>query len=271
MAKKRKELTEEEKHLKMMDKCRPFYEAFKDELNLEGDEIGQIHQLVKAGCELQCQICTEADKINIDGFEKAQEMLTIDKGTWSEFVKTVAKKMYGNLSEKSLEKMNESIELKRYLSNLRQSFYDSYLADENMKIVDESGESDFKFDEIEDQDFAKHIEENAKIRDYINNVLYKRYDSMAKAAYFITDGKIKKADFKDLVDWEYYKDSENPKYPSRSWTIYNKFNRMYRLLSQYEFDQIEDLDYEFGCNIELGTQHPTIHPWQIEEGETTLD
>ena len=68
MAKKRKELTEEEKHLKMMDKCRPFYEAFKDELNLEGDEIGQIHQLVKAGCELQCQICTEADKINIDGF-----------------------------------------------------------------------------------------------------------------------------------------------------------------------------------------------------------
>ena len=77
MAKKRKELTEEEKHLKMMDKCSPFYEAFKDELNLEGDEIGQIHQLVKAGCELQCQICTEADKINIDGFEKAQDISTL--------------------------------------------------------------------------------------------------------------------------------------------------------------------------------------------------
>lgn len=260
MAKKRKQLTEEEKHLKLMDKCKPFYEELKNELNLEGDTINQIHQLVIAGCDLQRQICTEADKINIDGFEKAQEMLTIDKSTWSEFVKTVAKKMYGNLSEKSLEKMNESICLKRYLSNLRQSFYDSYLSDEDMKIVDESGESNFNFDEIEDKDFANHIEENAKIRDYINSVLYKRYDSLSKAAYFITDGKVKRTDFKDLVDWEYYKDSDNPKYPSRSWNIYNRFSRMYRLLSEYEFDQLEELDYEFGYKIELQTPHPTIHP-----------
>ena len=271
MTKKKKELTEEEKHLKMMDKCKPFYEAFKDELNLEGDEIGQVHQLVKAGCDLQCEICTEADKIKIDGYEKAQEILTIDKPTWSEFVKTVAKKMYGNLSEKALDKMNESIEFKLYLSNLRQAFLESYLSDEDMKIVDEAGNSDNRFDETENSEFQQLIEEYAKIRDYINSVLYKRYDGLAKAAYFITDGKLKKSDFKDIVDWEYYKDSENPDYPSRSWGIYNKFNRMYRLLNDYEFDQLDDLGYEFGLDISLKTPHPTIHPWQIKDDETSLD
>lgn len=268
---KKKELSEEEKHLKQMDKCKPFYEAFKDELHLDGDEVGQIHQLVKAGCELQYQICQESDKIKINGFEQAQTMLTIDKSTWSEFVKITAKKMYGNLSEKSVEKMNEKIESKRYLTNLQNAFYDSYLADEELKIVDEAGDSDVKFDRTEDKEFAALIEEYAKIRDYINSVLYKRYDGISKAAYFITDGKLKKTDFKDLVDWEYYKDSEDPNYPSRSWQIYNKFARMYRLLTNYEFDQTEDLDYEFGYKVELTTPHPTTHAWQVKEDETTLD
>lgn len=268
---KKKELTEEEKHLKQMDKCKPFYESLKEELRLEGDEIGQIHQLVKAGCDLQKQICIEADKIKIDGFERAQTMLTIDKSTWTEFIKITTKKIYGNLSEKSVDKMNDKIEMKRYLTNLQNAFYDSYLADEDLKIVDEAGDSDVKFDSTEDKEFAQLIEEYAKIKDYINNVLYKRYDCLSKAAYFITNGKLNKTDFKDLVDWEYYKDSENPDYPSRSWQIYNKFARMYRLLTNYEFDQTSDLDYEFGYEIELKTPHPTIHAWQIKDDETTLD
>lgn len=262
---KRKQLSPEEKHQKMMEKCKVFYEKYKNELQLNGDEIDQIHQLVDAGNELQGQICTEADKVNLDGFDKAKNLLTIDKATWGEFVKIVAKKLYGRLSEKALDKLNNSIELKHYLANLRQTFLESYLADEKMKVVDESGDSDVNFDESENSDFQNLLEEYAKIRDYINNVLYKRYNELAMAAYFITNGKIKRAEFKDLVDWEHYKDSEDPKYPSRSWKIYDRFNRMVRLMNEYEFNQIKDLNYEFGIYPEISTPHPITHGWQVED------
>jgi hypothetical protein len=273
MKKPRKKLTPEEKRQKKLEQCSQVWSVIKEELKISDDlsDVEKIHKLVYAANDLQSLICTEADKINIEGFEKAEEMLTIDKSTWSEFVKTVAKKLYGNLSEKALEKLNNGLEKKRYLSNLRQSFYDSYLADETLKIVDEAGKSDSSFDEVEDTEFAEHIEECAKIRDYINNVLYKQYNALADAAFFVSNGKLERKDFKDLVDWEHYKDSEDPKFPSRSWPIYQKFDRMVRLMTEWEFDQLKDLNHEFGINPQLGTPHPVTHPWQVKSGETLLD
>jgi hypothetical protein len=42
-------------------------------------------------------------------------------------------------------------------------------------------------------------------------------------------------------------------------------------MTEWEFDQLIDLNHEFGIDPQLGTPHQVTHPWQIKSGETLLD
>ena len=44
-----------------------------------------------------------------------------------------------------------------------------------------------------------------------------------------------------------------------------------RLMNQYEFTQQNELNHEFGINIELGETHPVEHPWMKSEEESLDD
>lgn len=264
-----KKLNKTEKALKRSEKI---YERVKEELNLNGSVNEQISQLIDECCNIQSEICLKSDEIKLDNYEKALELIKIDKGTWIEFVNIAAKKYYGKLKEKQIDKYANNCQLKRHIANLKQSFYDSYLSDEPLKVLDENDKQTYDFDNERNDEFQNLMENSAKIRDYINNSLYIRYKTLYQCAFYLTNGEIKYNEFKDMVDWQYYANSTNHKYPDKAWKLFEKFNRMIRLFDKYSNsksdEHIKELKKEFGFkNIELGTEQPKKHPWDNDEDE----
>lgn len=260
-----KKMTKEERKLK---RSKEIYERVKDELGLNGSTNEQIEQLIKECCDIQHEICKNADTIKIDNFERALELIQIDKSTWMEFVNITAKKYYGHLKEKAVDKYENMCQSKRHIANLKQSFYDSYLSDNPLKVVDEYDKQTYDFDNFENKEFEKLMEDSAKIRDYINNILNKRYKDLYQCAYYLTEGELEYKDFKDIVDWQCYVESEDPKYPDRAWKIFEKFNRMIRLFNKYANENSEkhlnDMKHEFGLTFELRSEQLKVHPWMKE-------
>ena len=126
------------------------------------------------------------------------------------------------------------------------------------------------FDEEElftDEEFEKIMEDSAKKREYINKVLYGQYKTYAKAAEYITKLELTYGKFKQLVDWEYYKEGgyPSPTTPAKLWSIFNRFNESIRLVNKYGFTQQDGLCKEFGLNIELVKPVPVKHPWMTDD------
>ena len=127
-------MTKEERKLK---RSKEIYERIKDEIGLNGSTNEQIGQLIQEACKLQLEINEKNNSITESGYEKAIELIKIDKPTWNEFVNLTAKKYYGRLNEKQVDKYEETCSSKRHIINLKQSFFDSYLSDNPLKVVDE--------------------------------------------------------------------------------------------------------------------------------------
>ena len=89
----------------------------------------------------------------------------------------------------------------------------------------------------------------------------------AKAAEYITKLELTYGKFKQLVDWEYYKDGgyPTPTTPGKLWSVFNRFNESLRLIDKYGFTQHEALKKEFGLNITLTNPAPVNHPWMVED------
>lgn len=250
----KQKLTKEERALK---RAETIYEECKEQFNLHGDNDEQISQLIDMCCDIQCEICSKSDEIKINNFDKAEELIRIDKPTWMEFVNMTAKKYYGRLNDKAVDKYEEMCDNKRYIANLKQSFYDTYLTDNTLKVIDENESASYDFDNEENREFQTLMEDSAKIRDYINNSLYKRYKSIYMCAFYLSEGALKYADFKDLVDWRYYENSTDEKYPDRAKKIFEKFDRFIRLTNKYSGErgaaQLGELCSEYGLTYDLHT------------------
>lgn len=249
-----------------LERSKEIYERVKDELGLNGTANEQIGQLILECCDIQHEICNKADTIKIENFDKALELIQIDKATWNEFVNITAKKYYGRLKEKAVDKYEDDCHKRRHIANLKQSFYDSYLSDNPLKVLDESDKQSYSFDNEENKEFETLMEESAKIRDYINNTLYARYKMLYQCAFYLSEGELEYKDFKDMVDWQCYIDSDDSKYPDRAWKIFEKFNRMIRLFNNYSNENsvkhMNDMCKEFGVSFNLHTPQPQFHPWQ---------
>lgn len=252
-----------------LQKAKEIYETIKDEVGLNGDTNEQIGQLIQLCCELQHKICGESDKIKIDNFESAQNLIHIDKPTWMEFVNITAKKFYGRLNEKAVDKYEEMCNERRHIANLKQSFYDSYLSDNPLKVIEDEDNQSYEFDNEENKEFQNLMEDSAKIRDFINHTLYKQYKTYYLCAFYLSEGELKYGDFKDMVDWQCYIESDDPKYPDKAYKIFEKFNRMIRLFDKYSNENSEkhlnDMKYEFGLTFELHTEQPQFHPWKQDK------
>lgn len=240
-----------------LQKSKEIYDLVSSEHGLNGTVNEQISQIIDLCCDIQCEICNNSDKIKIDNFDKAMELIHIDKATWLEFVNISAKKYYGRLNDKAVDKYEETCNSKRHIVNLKQSFYDSYLTDNVLRVVDENNKQTYNFDNEENIEFQTLMENSAKIRDYINNSLYKRYKTFYQCVYYLTEGEMKYGEFKDLVDWRYYENSGNEKYPDRAKKIFERFNRMIRLYNKYSNEkhntQLSNMCKEFGINYSLST------------------
>lgn len=266
----KKQLTAEEKKEKRLQKLAIIYGQVDDELHISGKPINeQIHMLVDKCNELQGQICQYADSIKIDDLAKVQDITDIDKKTYLDFVNICALKNKDKLKEKAIAKFEGDFENRLFISNLRHSFLESYMSGYDLKITDEDNQEYKPYSDYKSEEFERIMEDSAKTRMFINDVLYKQYKKYAAAAEYITKLELNYGDFKKLVDWEHYKEGgyPTPTTPAKLWSIFDKYNNAIRLMEKYEFTQQKDLNKEFGINVELGKPSPVKHPWMLAESE----
>lgn len=266
----KKQLTAEEKKEKRLQKLAIIYEQVDDELHISGKPINeQVHMLVDKCNELQGQICQYADSIKIDDLAKVQDITDIDKKTYLDFVNICALKNKDKLKEKAIAKFEGDFENRLFISNLRHSFLESYMSGYDLKITDEDNQEYKPYSDYKSEEFERIMEDSAKTRMFINDVLYKQYKKYAAAAEYITKLELNYGDFKKLVDWEHYKEGgyPTPTTPAKLWSIFDKYNNAIRLMEKYEFTQQKDLNKEFGLNVELGKPSPVKHPWMLAESE----
>ena len=266
----KKQLTAEEKKEKRLQKLAIIYGQVDDELHISGKPINeQVHMLVDKCNELQGQICQYADSIKIDDLAKVQDITDIDKKTYLDFVNICALKNKDKLKEKAIAKFEGDFENRLFISNLRHSFLESYMSGYDLKITDEDNQEYKPYSDYKSEEFERIMEDSAKTRMFINDVLYKQYKKYAAAAEYITKLELNYGDFKKLVDWEHYKEGgyPTPTTPAKLWSIFDKYNNAIRLMEKYEFTQQKDLNKEFGLNVELGKPSPVKHPWMLAETE----
>jgi len=266
----KKQLTAEEKKEKRLQKLAIIYGQVDEELHIAGKPINeQVHILVDKCNELQGQICQHADSIKIDDLTKVQDITDIDKKTYLDFVNICALKNKDKLKEKAIAKFESDFENRLFISNLRHSFLESYMSGYDLKITDEGNQEYKPFVDYKSEEFEKIMEDSAKTRMYINDVLYKQYKKYAAAAEYITKLELNYRDFKNLVDWEHYKEGgyPTPTTPAKLWSIFNKYAHAMNLMSKYEFVQQNDLNKEFGLDVKLMTPQPVKHPWMTADVE----
>ncbi len=264
----KKQLTVKEKKERKLQKLMKVYDNVNDELHISGKSVNeQIHILVNRCLALQLEICQTSDSIKIDDLLKVQDITDIDKKTYLDFVNICALKSNDKLKEKAIAKFESDFESRLFISNLRHSFLESYMSGYDLKITDESNQEYKPFADYKSEEFEHIMEDSAKKREYINKVLYGQYKKYAKAAEYITKLELNYGNFKQLVDWEYYKNGgyPTPSTPAKLWSIFNRYNEAIRLMTKYEFTQQNDLNKEFGLDIKLNTPVPVKHPWMINE------
>jgi hypothetical protein len=269
MAKKeRKQLSAEEKKERKLQKLYIYYAKADSELGLAGKDINtQIQNLVTACLDIQCEICKSSDSIKIDDLTKIKDITNIDKKTYMDFVNICALKNNDKLKEKAIQKFESDFENRLVIANLRHSFLESYMSGNELKITDGDNYEYKPFSDYKSEEFEKIMEDSAKKREYINKVLYGQFKTYAKAAEYITKLELTYGKFKQLVDWEYYKEGgyPSPTTPAKLWSIFNRFNESIRLITQYGFTQQDGLCKEFGLNIELVKPVPVKHPWMTDD------
>ena len=266
----KKQLTAEEKKEKRLQKLAVIYGQVDEELHIAGKPIHeQVHILVDKCNVLQTEICQCADSIKIDDLTKVQDITDIDKKTYLDFVNICALKNKEKLKEKAIAKFESDFENRLFISNLRHSFLESYMSGYDLKITDEGNQEYKPFVDYKSEEFEQIMEDSAKTRMYINDVLYKQYKKYAAAAEYITKLELNYGDFKNLVDWEHYKEGgyPTPTTPAKLWSIFNKYAHAMNLMSKYEFIQQNDLNKEFGLDVKLMNPQPVKHPWMTADVE----
>lgn len=268
----KKQLSEKEKKEKKLQKLYHKYLEVDGELNLSGKPVDkQVRTLVGACMDIQAEICKMSDSIKIDDLLKVQDITDIDKKTYLDFVNITALKNNDKLKEKAITRFENDFSNRLVIANMRHSFLESYMSGNDLKITDQDNYEYKPFEDYKSEEFEKIMEDSAKKREYINKTLYSQYKKYAAAAEYVTDLELTYAKFKNLVDWEYYKDGgyPTPTTPGRLWSIFNKYNEAIRLMKTYGFSQQEELNREFGLDVYLTTPHPVKHPWM--ENDPTVE
>lgn len=269
MAKKeRKQMTEEQKKERKLQKLYIYYAKADSELNLAGNDVNlQVRKLVNSCLDIQREICKSSDSIKIDDLTKIQDITNIDKKTYMDFVNICSLKNNDKLKEKAIQKFESDFENRLVIANLRHSFLESYMSGNELKITDGDNYEYKPFNDYRSEEFEQIMEDSAKKREYINKVLYGQYKTYAKAAEYITKLELTYGKFKQLVDWEYYKEGgyPSPTTPAKLWSIFNRFNESIRLIDKYGFTQHEALKKEFGLDLNLVNPVPVKHPWMTDD------
>jgi hypothetical protein len=273
----RKIITEEERREKKLRKLGHLMTLYKDSLGLEWTSEGikdatyepykDIHVLIKKACECQHEVYEKLSSIRNDDYEEAAAIAPIKKSTYMQFVRIAALKDAGKLTEKQISKFQNDISSQIFNVNSNQAFLQSFMSGDNLKIVESEDAAGIDFDDTESPEFNDILLHSAQTKQYIDTVLKERFKVFSDLAYFITSGALETKEFRQIVDFELNKNGgyPNPSSPAKLWAIYGRFSDSVRSMIKYHFEQINELNDEFGLEIELNTPHPKHHPWMDAE------
>lgn len=237
-------------------------EAYEQvDVMLKLSEMGSVEEKVQAcvfaGNDILTQICENADKIKVDMFEEAQNILPIEKSQWKEFAQLAYKVAHGQIKESLVEKTHEKLHETLYITQLKKSFFDTYVRDGATAMFVRKDDVPYSAldnkDVFSNSDFEELLLDAVNVRHYLNTVLWPAFRNMSLAAFHVTKGQLDYYKFKDLVDWEHYKNGRYPSEKSKPklWSIFDRFDYAYRLMNKYGFTQIDALKRQFGLGIEL--------------------
>lgn len=258
------------KEEKKLNKYRKTYEQIAEEFGLKDKEVvEQVKVCIDEAVKVNKLMREQTDKI-LEDYEKVSQITPIDKQTYLEFVRICSLKNNDSLKEKAINKFEQDFYDRLFTTNLRHSFLTSYMNGDQLKITDEDQEQYTPYADFQSEEFEKLMNESATKREYINLSLKRRYMDFWKASYYITNQELNKQDFKLLVEFEETKDGGVPKEdsPSKLWSIFNKFNKAYRLLNKYgKSEETMKMKEEFGLVIDETTPKEVDHPWLISKIE----
>lgn len=240
------------------------YNELKDKLGLNGDRVHDVNILVAAGIELQHEICGCADYIKSDCLDMAKDAtrietrtneLTINKGTFTDFVSKAVSARKRKISDKAKDNAQKKTGDIGYQGRLRRAFADSFLNNE------ETISSPIKFDDsVQTDEIANNnslleaVNKGADMREHINKDLYGYYRQLVNAANYITKGQLDWKRFKMLVDFEVYRGGASGvdhDYADRAEQLAKRAIDAIKLTLEYGYDYFPGMLKSAGINIEL--------------------
>lgn len=240
-------------------KAYQFYKVANEILHL--DQMHTMQEQVRAIVfhtnTILTEICMNADFIKIDLLDKVNEEVKVDKNIWREIVQLSYKVAYGKIDDKFIDKTNNKTKEEAYNVNLLKTFFDNYVYQGKREaIADKDVIDSYEIPSMPayfNTSFNDCLTDAVETRRNLNKVLWPAFWSFYKAAYYITNGEMTRAEFKDLVDWEHYRKGGYPNENSKPklWAIFDNFDRACRLMGKYEFPQLQELMKKFGLEVKL--------------------
>lgn len=193
----------------------------------------QVQQLVILADDIQSQICNSADTIKISDYEDIVNNVDSDmsKDAWKEIVSLNSRSasIKQSTREKYIKKTRQQIKSEMYKT---MQLNNDYKAESDIPIP--AGNVNCKVNEEVNNTYSDILRRSTSTRNYINNVLYKKYKKLAEAAEYISEGDVTYDRFKSMVDYEHYLGgypSDNS--PAKIDATICKFLECYYLLKKY--------------------------------------
>lgn len=225
------------------------------------DKEKKVKILVSEGKKTMGEINETLDGIINEDYSEVFEMLNIpiSKIQYKEFVSIMGRIKMDEFSEKNREKYEEQVKQKMFDQCLREKFLDSVInqfenvvpvPDWNKNIsVNVVTSDDTDFNNVLQRSIDKYVE----VKTVKENLLNK----YGEAFEYITELKYSKKDYKTLVEWQYFCGGvPNENSAPKMFSVFYKFNQLFRLGLEFYKDATQDLLDEMGLAIEESEPMP---------------
>lgn len=236
------------------------------------DKEKKVKILVTAGEKTMGEINETLDGIINEDYSEVFEMLNIpiSKPQYKEFVSIMGKIKMDAFSEKNREKYEEQVKQKMFDQCLREKFLDSVINqfEDVVPVPDWNKNISVNVVTSDDTDFNNVLQRSIDKYVEVKNVKENLLNKYGEAFEYITELKYSKKDYKTLVEWKYFCGGiPNENSAPKMFSVFYKFNQLFRLGLEFYKDDTQDLLDEMGLAIDESEPMPRGEhfPWWTKE------
>ncbi|MBR4624347.1 MAG: hypothetical protein IKO56_02280 [Alphaproteobacteria bacterium] len=236
------------------------------------DKKKKVRILLSAGEKTMGEINETLDGIINEDYSEVFEMLNIpiSKPQYKEFVSIMGKIKMDAFSEKNREKYEEQVKQKMFDQCLREKFLDSVINqfEDVVPVPDWNKNISVNVVTSDDTDFNNVLQRSIDKYVEVKNVKENLLNKYGEAFEYITELKYSKKDYKTLVEWQYFCGGiPNENSAPKMFSVFYKFNQLFRLGLEFYKDATQDLLDEMGLAIEENEPMPRGEhfPWWTKE------